>query len=74
MGGIGMMELLVVLAIILLVFGTHRLRNLGGDLGEAVRGFKKALRMDDKGEPAAPAAKRKMAGNARRDEEDSTQN
>lgn len=44
-GGIGIWQLLIILAIVLLLFGTKRLRNLGGDVGGAIKGFKKA--MDD---------------------------
>ena len=47
-GGIGIWQLLIVLAIILLIFGTKRLRNLGGDVGGAIKGFKKAMNEDDK--------------------------
>ena len=36
-------QLLIVLAIVLLIFGAKRLRNLGGDLGSAVKGFKNAM-------------------------------
>ncbi len=49
-GGIGIWQLLIVLAIILLIFGTKRLRNLGGDLGGAIKGFKKAMNDEDKKE------------------------
>jgi sec-independent protein translocase protein TatA len=48
-GGISVWQLLIILAIVLVLFGTKRLRNLGGDLGGAVKGFKKAMK-DDKGE------------------------
>lgn len=44
-GGISIWQLLIILAIVFLLFGTKRLRNLGGDLGGAIKGFKKA--MDD---------------------------
>ncbi|GAB3737023.1 Sec-independent protein translocase subunit TatA [Luteimonas pelagia] len=44
---IGWKELLIVLVIVLLVFGTKRLANLGKDLGEGVRGFKKGMQGDD---------------------------
>ncbi len=47
-GGIGIWQLLIVLAIILLIFGTKRLRNLGGDLGGAIKGFKSAMSDEDK--------------------------
>lgn len=53
-GGISIWQLLIVLAIVLVLFGTKRLRNLGGDLGSAVKGFKKAISDEDKktdGEP-----------------------
>lgn len=42
-GGISIWQLLIVLGIIILIFGTKKLRNLGGDLGGAVKGFKKAM-------------------------------
>jgi sec-independent protein translocase protein TatA len=42
-GGISIWQLLIVLAIIVLLFGTKKLRNIGGDLGNAVKGFKKAV-------------------------------
>lgn len=44
--GIGMKELLIILAVALLVFGTKKLRNIGSDLGGAVKGFKKAMNND----------------------------
>ena len=47
MGGISIWQLLIVVAIIVLIFGTKKLRNLGSDLGESVKGFKKAM-SDDK--------------------------
>lgn len=41
-------QLLIVLVIVVLIFGAKRLRNLGGDLGSAVKGFKSAMKDDDK--------------------------
>lgn len=43
-GGISIWQLVIVLGIIILLFGTKKLRNLGGDLGGAVKGFKKAMK------------------------------
>jgi sec-independent protein translocase protein TatA len=43
MGGISIWQLLIVVAIIVLLFGTKKLRTLGQDLGESVKGFKKAM-------------------------------
>ncbi len=42
-GGISMWQLLILLVIVVLVFGTKRLRNMGGDLGAAVKGFRKGM-------------------------------
>lgn len=41
--GISIWQLLIILAIVLLLFGAKRLRNLGGDLGASVKGFKNAM-------------------------------
>jgi sec-independent protein translocase protein TatA len=46
MGGIGIWQLLVVAVIVVLLFGTKKLRNLGGDLGSAIKGFKNAMTDD----------------------------
>lgn len=45
--GIGIKELLVILVIILLLFGTKRLKSLGSDLGSAIKGFKKSMADED---------------------------
>jgi sec-independent protein translocase protein TatA len=42
--GIGMWELLIILAIVLVIFGAKKLRNLGGDLGGAIKNFKQAVK------------------------------
>lgn len=47
LGGISIWQLLVVLAIVALVFGTKRLRSLGSDVGGAVKGFRKAMGEED---------------------------
>ncbi|WP_251977064.1 Sec-independent protein translocase subunit TatA [Salinicola avicenniae] len=47
LGGISIWQLLIVLGIIILIFGTKKLRNVGSDLGGAVKGFKKAVNEDD---------------------------
>jgi len=48
LGGISIWQLLIVLAIIVLLFGTKKLRGIGGDLGNAVKGFKKAVSDEEK--------------------------
>ena len=46
-GGISVWQLLIVLAIVIMLFGTKRLRTLGGDLGSAIKGFKKSMQDDE---------------------------
>jgi sec-independent protein translocase protein TatA len=46
MGGIGIWQLVIIAVIVVLLFGTKKLRNLGGDLGSAVKGFKSAIGED----------------------------
>ena len=43
MGGISIWQLLIIAVIIVLLFGTKKLRGVGSDLGSAVKGFKKAI-------------------------------
>lgn len=47
LGGISIWQLLIVLGIIILIFGTKKLRNVGSDLGGAVKGFKEAVSNPD---------------------------
>ncbi|CAG8999401.1 MAG: Sec-independent protein translocase protein TatA [Candidatus Celerinatantimonas neptuna] len=46
MGGISIWQLLIIAVIVVLLFGTKKLRGIGGDLGQAVKGFKDALNDD----------------------------
>ena len=43
-GGISIWQLLIVLVIVLLLFGTKKLRNMGGDLGGAIKGFRSSMK------------------------------
>ncbi|WP_241609333.1 twin-arginine translocase subunit TatE [Rosenbergiella australiborealis] len=58
MEGISLAKLLIIGALIVLLFGTNKLRSLGGDLGSAIKGFKKAMKEDDSAakSPAAEEA------------------
>ncbi|HEK1684907.1 TPA: twin-arginine translocase TatA/TatE family subunit [Pseudomonas putida] len=47
MGGIGIWQLVIVLMIVFLLFGTKRLKGLGSDVGEAIQGFRKSMGGDD---------------------------
>ena len=44
--GFGWQELLIILVVVALIFGTSRLKNLGSDLGSDLKGFKKSLKED----------------------------
>lgn len=44
LGGISPVQLIIILVIVLLIFGTKKLKNFGGDLGGAIKGFKKAVK------------------------------
>lgn len=46
-GGISIWQLLIILLIVVMLFGTKKLRGMGSDLGGAVKGFKKALNSDE---------------------------
>lgn len=46
--GISVTKLLIVLVIIIVIFGTKRLKNVGGDLGAAIKSFRSAVRDEEK--------------------------
>lgn len=58
--GIGIQELLVIMVIVLLLFGTKKLRNLGGDLGSAIKSFRSAMN-EGEGDKPAPSAEAEAA-------------
>jgi len=60
MGSFSIWHWLIVLVIVLLIFGTKKLRNMGSDLGGAVKGFKDGMKGD--GEPAKPAGEITASG------------
>ena len=54
-GGISVWQLLIILAIVVMLFGTKRLRTLGSDLGSAVKGFRKSMGDEEaKGDATSP--------------------
>lgn len=60
MGSMSIWHWLIVLVVIMLVFGTKKLGNIGSDLGKAVKGFKDGVKSDEKeatDQPAPPPAK-----------------
>lgn len=60
MGGLSLWHWLIVLAIVVLIFGTKRLKNVGKDVGEAVKGFKQGM-SDDK--PSGELSDQSRTGN-----------
>lgn len=55
--GIGIWELVLLLLIVLLLFGTKRLRNIGGDLGSAIKSFRSAVNASEEAPVSPPDAK-----------------
>jgi sec-independent protein translocase protein TatA len=55
MGGLSIWHWLIVLVIVMLIFGTKKLRNVGQDLGGAVKGFKEGMKEGTADKPADPA-------------------
>lgn len=45
--GISIWQLVIILLIVVMLFGTKRLKNIGGDLGGAIKGFRKAMETDE---------------------------
>ncbi len=60
-GGIGIWQLVIILVIILLVFGTKKLKNIGSDLGGAIKGFKGAMEEGEKDDKAENTAQAKIS-------------
>ena len=52
----GPLQILLILLIVLLVFGTRKLRNFGSDLGSSIKSFKQSMQEEDK-EQEAPSGK-----------------
>lgn len=68
MGSFSIWHWIIVLVVVLLIFGTKRLRGAGRDLGEAVKGFKKGMGDDEDDTPAG-----QLGDQSRRDETASKQ-
>jgi sec-independent protein translocase protein TatA len=55
MGGLSIWHWLIVLLVVVLIFGTKKLRNMGADLGGAVKGFKEGMKSSETDAEAPPA-------------------
>jgi sec-independent protein translocase protein TatA len=56
MGGLSIWHWLIVLLVVVLIFGTKKLRNIGQDLGGAVKGFKDGMKSPEGADPAPPTS------------------
>jgi len=68
LGGISIWQLLIILAIVMLIFGTKRLKGLGGDLGGAIKSFRKAMDTDAEKDQAEDKDKDKDEDKEKEDE------
>ncbi len=59
--GISVWQLLILLAVVILIFGTKKLKNVGGDLGSAIKGFKSAVKEGDANKDSAAQNKVEQA-------------
>ena len=60
--GISVWQLLIILAIVLVIFGAKKLRNLGGDLGGAIKNFKQSMREGEDAEKEKGNGEKKKIG------------
>ena len=58
--GISIWQLLIILAIVLVLFGAKRLKNVGSDLGGAIKGFKSAVKEEEEKKEAEAAAEKSL--------------
>lgn len=72
MGKFGITELVIILAIVILLFGTKRLKNIGSDLGNAIKGFKNSVK-DENAEPDTEADNNDTTAQAKAVEQQSAQ-
>ncbi len=67
-GGISIWSLLLVLAIVILLFGTKKLRNVGGDLGGAIRSFKKSIKDEEVAKDSTESEDQVIEGKVKEDD------
>jgi sec-independent protein translocase protein TatA len=65
MGGISIWQLLIILAVVLVIFGTKRLRTLGSDLGASIRGFRDAMKEGERPEDHEASKRLEQTGQER---------
>ena len=70
LGGISVWQLLIVLVIVVLIFGTKKLKNMGGDIGGAVKNFKSAMGAEEKTDAEGGDASEEIDSNTNKEETD----
>jgi sec-independent protein translocase protein TatA len=70
MGELSIWHWLIVLLVVAMIFGTRKLRNIGSDLGGAVKGFREGMRSDD--EPAGQIREGGRAGTGKEKDRETT--
>jgi sec-independent protein translocase protein TatA len=68
LGGISVWQLLIVLVIVVLIFGTKKLKNMGGDIGGAVKSFKSAMGAEEKTDAEDGDASEEIDSNTNKEE------
>jgi sec-independent protein translocase protein TatA len=68
--GVSMTQLLIILLIVVLVFGTKRLKNVGGDLGDAIKSFRSAMKDGSEGKAIAEKEGETLEGEVTNKEKD----
>ena len=68
LGGISVWQLLIVLVIVVLIFGTKKLKNMGGDIGGAVNNFKSAMGVEEKTDAEDGDASEEIDSNTSKEE------
>lgn len=69
LSGISPLSLLLILLIVVLLFGTKKLRNIGSDLGGAIRSFRKASKDEKKGNDESTDEQHTIEGQSRREDD-----
>ena len=67
-GGISIWSLLLILGIVILLFGTKKLRNVGGDLGSAIKNFKKSVKDEDVAQESAESEAQIIEGKVKQED------
>jgi len=67
-GGISIWSLLLILGIVILLFGTKKLRNVGGDLGGAIRSFKKSVKEEEVTKDSAESGDQVIEGKVKEED------